>query len=25
VSEKGYQSESQGEGADRHTVITATS
>ena len=23
VSEKGYQSESQGEGADRHTVITA--
>jgi spoIIIJ-associated protein len=25
VSEKGYQSESQGEGADRHTVITASS
>ena len=25
VSEKGYQSESQGEGADRHTVITAAS
>ncbi|MFZ9087517.1 MAG: protein jag [Pontimonas sp.] len=25
VSDKGYQSESQGEGADRHTVITASS
>jgi spoIIIJ-associated protein len=25
VSERGYQSESQGEGADRHTVITAAS
>ena len=25
VSDKGYQSESQGEGADRHTVITAAS
>ena len=25
VSEKGYQLESQGEGADRHTVITAAS
>ena len=25
VSEKGYQSESQGEGADRHTVITTSS
>ena len=25
VSEKGYQSESQGEGAERHTVITASS
>jgi len=25
VSEKGYQSESQGEGADRHTVITPAS
>ena len=25
VAEKGYQSESQGEGADRHTVITAAS